>query len=70
MKRQYFKICAICGAHLDPGEVCDCEIDNLTSKGCENIDGSGEGSKADLLPRILRETPRKAARNSRTVLGA
>jgi len=24
MKTPY-KICAICGAHLDPGEVCDCK---------------------------------------------
>lgn len=20
----YFKKCALCGAHLDPGELCDC----------------------------------------------
>lgn len=22
----YFKICPHCGANLDPGEVCDCQI--------------------------------------------
>lgn len=20
----YFKVCSRCGAHLDPGELCDC----------------------------------------------
>lgn len=25
MKRQYFEVCRNCGAHLDPGERCDCE---------------------------------------------
>ncbi|MCI6854735.1 MAG: hypothetical protein MR908_05375 [Firmicutes bacterium] len=25
MKRQYFEVCKNCGAHLDPGERCDCE---------------------------------------------
>ena len=24
MKHFYFKICECCGAHLDPGERCDC----------------------------------------------
>lgn len=22
----YFRVCPECGAHLDPGEVCDCSI--------------------------------------------
>lgn len=21
----YFKVCSLCGAHLDPGELCDCQ---------------------------------------------
>lgn len=25
MRRQYFEVCKNCGAHLDPGERCDCE---------------------------------------------
>lgn len=25
MKKRYFDICEKCGAHLDPGEHCDCE---------------------------------------------
>ena len=24
MKHNYFKVCELCGAHLDPGEKCDC----------------------------------------------
>lgn len=24
MSRTYYKTCPHCGAHLDPGEVCDC----------------------------------------------
>lgn len=23
---RYFRTCPHCGAHLDPGEVCDCQI--------------------------------------------
>lgn len=30
MKRQYFNICKACGAHLDPGERCDCEEIKMT----------------------------------------
>lgn len=22
---QYYRVCPYCGAHLDPGEKCDCE---------------------------------------------
>lgn len=25
MRRNYFEVCQKCGAHLDPGEKCDCE---------------------------------------------
>lgn len=25
MKNKYFIVCENCGAHLDPGEVCDCK---------------------------------------------
>ena len=24
MKKEYFETCSCCGAHLDPGESCDC----------------------------------------------
>lgn len=25
IKYRFYRICPICGAHLDPGESCDCE---------------------------------------------
>ena len=25
MKHTYFQVCPVCGAHLDPGERCDCQ---------------------------------------------
>lgn len=25
----YCKICPDCGARLDPGEICDCQVDEL-----------------------------------------
>lgn len=25
MKHEYYRTCERCGAHLDPGEKCDCE---------------------------------------------
>lgn len=28
MRKPYFTICTECGAHLDPGEHCDCERRN------------------------------------------
>lgn len=28
MKHNYYKICPVCGAHLDPGEHCDCRTRN------------------------------------------
>ena len=31
MKKNYFDVCPRCGAHLDPGETCDCEEDKRTS---------------------------------------
>lgn len=27
MRKDYFDVCPRCGAHLDPGEKCDCEED-------------------------------------------
>lgn len=27
---EYYRVCPVCGAHLDPGEKCDCqEADEL-----------------------------------------
>lgn len=22
---EYYRVCPVCGAHLDPGEICDCQ---------------------------------------------
>lgn len=26
---EYCRICPDCGAHLDPDEICDCQLDEL-----------------------------------------
>lgn len=36
----YFKTCPHCGAHLDPGEVCDCREENA-AVGTRNTSGGG-----------------------------
>lgn len=41
----YYKICPHCGAHLDPGEVCDCRETKKTALDATNIqDGGAEQS--------------------------
>lgn len=35
MRRPYFTVCESCGAHLDPGEHCDCEGVNRMVDGPE-----------------------------------
>ena len=32
----YYRICEECGAHLDPGEVCDCQKETVAD--ATNID--------------------------------
>lgn len=32
----YFKVCPYCGAHLDPGEVCDCFLSTYARLTPEN----------------------------------
>ena len=41
----YFHTCPRCGAHLDPGEVCDCK----TAADAANIDGGGVDPASDQL---------------------
>ena len=36
MKRNYFEVCQKCGAHLDPGEKCDCEVSPEDYETCEH----------------------------------
>ena len=35
----YFKVCPNCGAHLDPGERCDCEDAKEPVRRCEHRTG-------------------------------
>lgn len=32
----YYKTCPNCGAHLDPGETCDCETEEVEDNGRED----------------------------------
>ncbi len=32
----YYRVCPRCGAHLDPGEVCDCREQEKTVRGAAN----------------------------------
>lgn len=35
----YFKTCPDCGAHLDPGEPCDCREGKKTTASCAKAEG-------------------------------
>lgn len=37
----YFRTCPHCGAHLDPGEVCDCRETKKTALDATNIQDGG-----------------------------
>ena len=37
----YYKPCPLCGAALDPGEICDCREEKKTAPDATNIE-SGE----------------------------
>lgn len=38
----YYKVCSFCGAHLDPGEKCDCQRKNLGDNRKSLIKGDRE----------------------------
>lgn len=40
----YYHTCPICGAHLDPGEVCDCQNKRGAAPGVANTQ-SGKADK-------------------------
>ena len=42
----YYRTCPYCGAHLDPGERCDCREDEKTAADAGNID-NGEKAPND-----------------------
>lgn len=35
----YFKVCPICGSHLDPGERCDCQGKKEAAQGVTSTQG-------------------------------
>lgn len=35
----YYRVCPFCGAHLDPGERCDCRDEGNAPIGATNTDG-------------------------------
>lgn len=39
----YYKICPYCGAHLDPGEICDCKAKAVVSA------ANADGGKVELV---------------------
>lgn len=44
----YYRICPHCGAHLDPGEACDCRDKTKTAPSAANTeDGQVEQSLPD-----------------------
>jgi len=47
----YFNICPLCGATLDPGEVCDCrERSEKNAKKWEQLTRTEEDGQTVLLP--------------------
>ena len=56
----YFKACPHCGAHLDPGEVCDCRDEEKTPAGAANTDeGKVEHVDHAVSASIINETEEK-----------
>ena len=46
----YYKTCPHCGAHLDPGETCDCRDNKKTALDAANIQsGTVEQSLSDTV---------------------
>lgn len=60
----YYKTCPHCGAHLDPGETCDCRDNKKTALDAANIQsGKVEQSlTSPVLPPTIPEKRRKIKR--------
>ena len=52
----YYKVCPICGAHLDPGESCDCPASKFDCLSDEN-----KRTVADSIDALIAEQNRTAA---------
>ncbi len=42
----YFDICPRCGAHLDPGETCDCQLND--EEGMSHENGAEKNNHSEL----------------------
>lgn len=73
MKQTYYKTCPNCGAHLDPGELCDCSVYEQQQEGGKKAleyDGSSKGSPAQVSARMERPQRRQATGIHGALLGA
>ena len=54
----YYRICPLCGAHLDPGERCDCQEKEEDRPGAVNagtVEGETEGNQPAVSSSSLHE---------------
>ncbi len=57
---KYFRVCPRCGAHLDPGEVCDCRDEEKALVSASNADeGGAEHVTHDVSASIMNEMEAK-----------
>ena len=54
---RYFKTCPRCGAHLDPGESCDCRRERNNESGGQGRDSRREHPSAPYLARRSGREP-------------
>ena len=50
----YYKICPSCGAHLDPGERCDCQDEKRAARCCEHRASHTEMSNRTISASIVQ----------------
>ena len=50
----YYKICPSCGAHLDPGERCDCQDEKRATRCCEHRAAHTEMSNRTISASIVQ----------------
>lgn len=56
----YYKVCPHCGAHLDPGEVCDCRNKEKAPASAANTgEGRADTSDQTISTFIMNETEDK-----------
>lgn len=50
----YYKVCPDCGAHLDPGERCDCQNEEKAARCCEHQTAKGKARGRAVSAFIVR----------------